>query len=151
LTLALTFPGGQLKTVTISATAGNANADLSPGSGVRWQILYGNIELSTSGDVQNRTFRVSIVDGSANVLLYMGYSSQNIPASTTGYLGFAGLDSASNRHITVGGWAGYPQFFSLDPHNLIIEGSDIMRIEIGNGHANDSFEGFIRVLAIGGA
>ena len=146
--MALTFPGGTLKTVEVTATAGNVVSDSTPGSGKRWKILYGNFVLTTSGDSANRTFRVQILSGS-DVLCNLGASSENIPASTTGTLDFGGLMNANNRNFTNGAYAGYPQFFSLDPESFIIEGSDILRITINNGVVGDSYEGFIRVLEFG--
>ena len=146
--MALTFPGGTLKTVEVTATAGNVVSDSTPGSGKRWKILYGNIVLTTDGTVVNRTFRVQILSG-GDVLSNLGASSENIPASTTGTLDFGGLFGANNRNFTNGAYAGYPQFFSLDPASFIIEGSDIFKITINNGVAGDSFEGFIRVLEFG--
>ncbi len=150
MSLSLTFPGGQLKTVAIGATAGNSDIDFSPGSLKRWRVLYGAISLTTDGTVANRTFRVKVYP-EFTYTFNVGTSSENIPASTTGSLTFGGLFSANNRNFTNGGFSGYPAFFALDPESMILEGSDVLRISIINGVAGDSFSGFIRVLEFGGA
>ena len=146
--ISLTFPGGTLKTVEVPATAGNANSDSSPGSRKRWKILMGSVSLTTDATAVNRTFRVKIYP-EGTFTLNVGTSSENIPGSTTASLVFGGFYNANNRNFTLGGFSGYPAFFSLDPNSMILEGSDVLRISIVNGVADDSFEGFIRVLEFG--
>ena len=139
--MALTFPGGYLKTVTVAATNGNEVTNKSPGTGKRWRILYGSITLVCDATVATRAIRTQLTDGS-NVLTEI-HQTPGITASQTRTLSYApgGYNSedisAANDYVTTLG-------------NLaIIEGDDQLRITIGSGVAGDSYSGRFRVQEFG--
>ncbi len=138
---ALTYPGGYLKTVTVSATAGNVVTDKSPGTGKRWVILYGQIQLVCDATIASRAIRTQLTDGSD--ILTEIHQTTSITASQTRTLNYApgGYNSedisAANDYVTSLGTM------------AIIEGDDQLRITIGSGVAGDSYSGRFRVLEFG--
>ncbi len=141
MSLVFNFPGGTLKTVEIPVTAGNDTEDLSPGAGVRWVVLYGRIQLKAVG-AGNRAIRVQVTDGTEILVEY--YQTGNITAGQTKVLNLAGWG------MNPGNLSGVNDFIQ-GIGMAILEGDDTFRIFIGGGIADDEFEGFIRVLEIGGA
>jgi hypothetical protein len=139
--LVFNFPGGILKTVEIPATAGNDTENLSPGSGVRWVVLYGRIQLEAVG-AGNRAIRVQLTDGT-DVLVEF-YQTGNITAGQTKVLNLAGWG------MNPGNLSGVNDFIQ-GIGMAILEGDDQFRVFIGGGIANDSYSGYLRVLEIGGA
>jgi len=136
------FLGGKLRILSISATAGNSSATLSPGSGKRWIILYGRIELSTSADTGDRYIFVEIDDGS-NSLLKLPRNSGAITASQTKSLEIAPYGfclNTGNQAPSVGHVG-----LALP---LIIEGSMRLKVSISGGFAEDSFTGKFVVLEV---
>ena len=138
---ALTYPGGYLKTITISATPGNEVSNKSPGTGKRWVILYGQIQLVCDATIASRAIRTQLTDGS-NVLTEI-HQTPAITASQTRTLSYApgGYNSedisAANDYVTSLGTM------------AIIEGDDQLRITIGSGVVGDSYLGRFRVLEFG--
>ena len=137
--MALTFPGGYLKTVTVAATNGDVNTNKSPGTGKRWKILYGSITLVCDATVANRVIRTQITDGT-NVLTRYLYSP-NITASQTKYMNYNSAREVDGSFSS--------QNSIQDLGNPIIEGADQFRIIIDGGVAGDSYSGYIRVLEFG--
>ena len=137
----LTFPGGNLKTLTISGTAGNEVTNLSPGNRKRWRILYGKIQLVCDNTVVSRAIRTQLTNGT-DVLTEI-HQTTSITADedkTLNYVpgGYNSEDlSAANDFITSLGTLG------------IIQGDDQLRIIIGSGVAGDSYSGYFRVLEFG--
>ncbi len=136
----LTFPGGNLKTLTISG-AGNEVTNLSPGNRKRWRILYGKIQIICDATIATRAIRTQLTNGT-DVLTEI-HQTPNITASQTRTLnyvpgGYNSEDlSAANDFITSLGTLG------------IIQGEDQLRIIIGSGVAGDSYSGYFRVLEFG--
>lgn len=137
--LAWTFPGGNLRTIEIAATAGNVVTNKSPGTEKRWVFLYGRIVLVNDATVANRNVGMDITDGT-NILCKLG-SSGNITAGQTKGVSWqpiatvvtAVMGDDNNIGITKG---------------TIIEGADQLRITVAAGVAGDSYSGFLRVLEI---
>ena len=67
MSIALTFPGGTLKTVTISATAGDQESKQTPGAYTRWVFLSTSITLVNGADIGNRYVNIKTTD-SVNTL-----------------------------------------------------------------------------------
>lgn len=140
MTLALTYPGGELKTITIAATAGNVVTNKSPGARKRWILQYGIVTLVTDATVANRVIKTEITDGT-NILTQF-QQTPNITASLTRALVYndmrndnADIPSGSICMVTIEG--------------KIIEGADQLRITVDAGVAGDSYSGYIRVLELG--
>ena len=139
--MALTFPGGNLLTVTIAATAGNVITDKTPGTGKRWVILYGRIVLVADGNTANRILTVRFVDSVPNTLtqwpaMTTATAGQTKSMSFNGVRIDQGLQAFDNDHLTIN-------------QNHIIEGSDLMRVGVTEGLVGDSYSGFIRVMEFG--
>lgn len=141
--LVVTAPGGTLKTLTISATAGNVVTNLSPGAGKRWVLMYGRLTLVADANAANRVITAQITDDT-NILLNLTKSIA-ITASQTHDASFArriGVISSS----AIGTAKGDESHHEL-PEGPI-EGSDQFRITITAGLAGDSYSGFFRVLEV---
>ena len=139
--MALTFPGGTLKTVEVTATAGNVNTDYTAGSRVRSIILGGNIELIADATVTNRVLKMFLLTSGSDVI-EESFQSDNITAGQTRQVIFsknaeeADSNPSQHAHINI-------------PNSWIIEGSEIFRLRINNGQAGDSYSGRFRVLEFG--
>jgi len=144
MTLVLSYPGGQLKTVTIAATAGNVVTGLSPGTRKRWKVLYGIFTLACDATVANRKVQFDVTDGT-NRILYLG-ESPTFTASQT-KTGIMAQREDSGTSFTVSDVIAAGELWI--PDDLIIEGDDEFQITISNGLAGDSYSGFIRVLELG--
>lgn len=136
------FPGGQEKTLVISATAGNVITSLTPTVGLRWQILRGRVTLVCDGTVANRNIRCFLLDGIGGNITEEHGLSPAIIASATGRLQWGEivtlLPAAGTPIIT------WPYLSTARPP--ILSGLDVMEISIGTGVAGDSYSGFIVVL-----
>lgn len=146
MTLALTYPGGELKTITIAATPGGTTTNKTPGARKRWIILYGKLYLDTDGTAANRRIVVNITDGT-NIILNLGRSSADVTANQ-----LSGLVFGSFAGVPVNwevGESGLDLRSVVPIDNLIIEGADEFRISIASGQAGDSYSGYIRVLELG--
>ena len=140
MSLALTYPGGQLKTITIAATAGNVVTDKTPGPRKRWVLLYGRVTLVLDATVADRYLDLQITDGT-NILDGGLRNNVAFTASQTRFVSFAnyqgaGLNQNINDHARF-------QFGG------ILEGADQLRVKVASGVAGDSYSGFIRVLELG--
>ena len=137
--IALTFPGGQIQTIEIGATAGNQNTDYTPGSLVRSIILGGNLTIICDGTVVNRVLKLFILTSSSDVI-EESFQSDNITAGQTRQVIFsknsqeADSNPAQHGHLNI-------------PDSWIIEGSEIFRIKINNGQSGDAYTGRFRVLS----
>ena len=145
MSLALSFPGGHLKTVEIPATAGNVVTTISPGVGVRWIIQYGEVNIDSDGNAGNRKFVIEITDGTDTVL-HLGDNDNAITANQKGVVII--MNPQGMQDWTMG-TPGFNVTSTLPISGLLLEGADELQIEINNGLAGDSYEGFIRVLALG--
>lgn len=135
----LTYPGGHLRTITISNTAGDAVDNQTPGTGKRWIILYGSIKYIASGDVANRVIRPTITDGS--VVLTRFLYSPVITASQTKYMNFNACREVDGSFSS--------QNSIQDLGQPIIEDADQFRITIDGGVAGDVYSGYLRVMELG--
>tara|TARA_Y100000310_G_scaffold76864_1_gene73333 strand:- start:203 stop:631 length:429 start_codon:yes stop_codon:yes gene_type:complete len=140
--MALTFPGGHLKTEEIAATNGNVNTDYTPGSGVRSIVLGGNLTIICDGTVVNRVLKMFILTSGGADTIEESYQSGNITAGQTRQVIFSKnaqeADSTPSQHAHLN-----------IPDSWIIEGDEIFRLKINNGQAGDSYSGRFRVLEFG--
>ena len=139
MSLAFTYPGGTLKTITIAATAGNVITNKSPGAGKRWVVLYGNVVLVTDATVADRRINSIITDGTNTLVLLP--TTNVIAASLTRTVDFF--------HGLVLSGAVLQGNFAWSAEGMILEGADQFRISITSGVAGDSYSGRMRVLEIG--
>lgn len=144
MTLALTFPGGKLRTITIPATAGNVVTNLTPGTRKRWIVLYGITKLDTDGTAADRYTRLEITDGT-NVLHNLMLQNAVI-ANQLGYI-FLGPGEIAGSATLGAALGNVNTYFSVKA--FIIEGTDTLRITVGGGVVGDSYSGYIRVLELG--
>ena len=140
--VALTEPHGELKTITIAATAGNVTTNKTPGTTKRWRVLYGRITLVNDATAANRNILPSVTDGTNVLCTFLG--SKNITAGQTSDMSISPLHSLASS--SGGGTVLQDGTHGDIPEPLIIEGSDQFRISINNGVAGDSYSGYIRVL-----
>lgn len=132
---------GQIKTITISATAGNVTTDETPGATKKWKILYAYFSLVTDATVADRTFNIYITDSSNNPLTGNVYSAAHV-ASTTKYYNISPWNISGTNFTVAGNSVTYGM------RELIISGTDKMRIGISNGVAGDSYSGRIKVIEL---
>jgi len=137
---AFTFPGGELKTITISATAGNATANKTPGANKRWVLLYARITLVCDATVVDRYINAQLTDGTNILAILMGITTA-VTASQTKSVSY-------QRGIAVGKGDAGTDHAHINMGDVILEGADQFRINITSGVAGDSFSGFLRVLEI---
>lgn len=135
---AFTFPGGELKTITFAATAGNVVTNKTPGAGVRWIVLYGRFTLVADANAANRYLNAQLTDGT-NVLCTLIGLNAAITAGQTksvsyqkGIAAAKGDAGTDHGHICIG--------------DVILEGADQFRMTITDGQAGDSYSGYLRVL-----
>lgn len=145
MSLVLSYPGGQLKTITIAATAGNVTTAKTPGAFKRWVILYGTLFLDTDANPGNRRFNLRIEDPT-NVLSYLGAMDTPVVGNETGAVDFGIISDVSNW---IGGRPAVDSASFFSVKNAIIEGADELVIDVTNGLAGDSYSGFFRVLELG--
>ena len=141
--MSLTFPGGTLKTVTISATAGDQTSAQTPGAGVRWVFLSTSITLVAGADVGNRYVNIKTTD-SVNTLDRGIRSDPGITAGQTKVVDIVkelGNDDMGMSELAL----------SRMQYSAIVEGTDEIVFSIQGGFAGDSYSGFMRVLEFGGA
>lgn len=135
---------GTLVTETVSATAGNDDTDLTPGSDVRWRLLYGFMTLTTTGDAGSRQIILKITDGSGNTLALLGGTTA-ISASKTGSLTLAGVGQTND--FTPGLTDSPDTYAQIDPGSVILEGADTFQISVTSGLAGDQYSGRFRFMA----
>ena len=135
---------GTLVTERVSATAGNVDTDLTPGSDVRWRLLYGFMQITTDATAATRQISLKITDGS-NTLAILG-GTASISASKTGSLTLAGVGGLTND-FTPGLTSSPDSYGQVDPNSLIIEGDDTFNISVSSGQAGDSYNGRFRFMA----
>ena len=145
MSIALTFPGGTLKTVTISATAGDQESKQSPGANTysRWVFLSASITLVAGADVGNRYVNIKTTD-SVNTLDRGIRSDPGITAGQTKVVDIVkelGNDDMGMSELAL----------SRMQYSAIVEGTDEIVFSIQGGFAGDSYSGFMRVLEFGGA
>ncbi len=139
--MTLTFPGGHLRTVEISATDGDQTSAKSPGHGVRWEFLSASITVVASSDVGNRYVNIKTTDGT-NTLDRGLRSNPGITASQTKIVDI--VRSLGNDDMGVASLA-----LARMQYASIIEGTDEIVFSLQSGFADDSYSGFMRVLEFG--
>ncbi len=143
MSIALTFPGGNLRTVTIPNTAGDQESKQSPGSYRRWVFLSASITLVAGGDIGNRYVNIKTTD-SVNTLDRGIRSDPGITAGQTKVVDIVkelGNDDMGMSELAL----------SRMQYASIVEGTDEIVFSIQGGFAGDSYSGFMRVLEYGGA
>lgn len=139
--MALTFPGGTLKTVEISATDGDQTSAQSPGAGVRWVFLSASITVVASSDVGNRYVNIKTTDGT-NTLDRGLRSNPGITASQTKIVDI--VRNLGNDDMGVASLA-----LARMQYASIVEGTDEIVFSLQSGFSDDSYSGFMRVLEFG--
>lgn len=133
-----TFPGGRLRHIAVPATAGNVATNQTPGSGKRWKVLSFRFTLVADVTVANRYLNVCMYSGTE--ILGTSYNSVVCVASATkrlsGIGGFAPTGAGMSEDAVV--W--------MDPESWILEGTDILKINVAAGVAGDSYSGVFTVL-----
>jgi len=141
--IALTFPGGKLHTLTIAATAGNVQTNLTPGVRKRWVILSGKITIVCNGNPSNR---LVIIGKQTTAGIALDPAPFNDTAFTAGQTRSIAFDSM----FPGGEWKDEDfNASSAVPFGGILEGTDRINIQISGGLAGDSYSGIIRVLELG--
>ena len=146
MSLALTYPGGKLLSVTIAATAGNVTTNKTPGSGKRWKLLSGTITLVADGNAANRRIQLFVTDGT-DVIGYLGQSDADITATQTSTIDIQPFSTPVNWDLgRVGVTLRSALVISGDQ---FLEGADQFRVSIAAGLAGDSYSGTLRVMELG--
>lgn len=135
------FLGGRVRTLTISNTAGNVVTDLSPGTGKRWIVLRGRIQLSTDATSVNRYVALDIKHGADSMTGWAGSAAVGASVSNAG-IGISMANSQGQNGTT----RGYGEIVVGFP--CIIDGDDKLRISITNGQSGDSYVGWVQVLEV---
>jgi len=140
MSLALTFPGGKLLTITVAATAGNVVTNKTPGTRKRWVLLYGRITVVCDGNASDRRMDFLLTDGTnildGGVRNNTAWTAGQTRSASFNRWGGTGIDQSTNDHARYV-WSG------------IIEGADQLRLSLNGGLAGDSYSGYIRVLELG--
>ena len=133
------FPGGKRRIIKIAATAGNVITNLSPGSGKRWLVLFGDLTLVCDATVATRYMQLSTTDGTNLTQSFPGLApvaseTKNISYNQT-VEHLTAVAVTADAHVAIG-------------NNIILEGADQLRITINAGVAGDSYSGFFVVLEV---
>lgn len=124
----------QLKQITIPATAGNVAAEVEVPDNMTYELLWGQISLTTDATVADRRVLMALVDPDSNVVFDI-HAGASVPASSTNF-----------HHDFMKGIFRETAFISDSiqvpiPFDAILPSGWLMRISIINGVAGDSFEG----------
>jgi len=133
------FLGGRIRKLTISNTAGNVATALSPGQGKRWLVLRGNIHISTDATTADRSLNIYVTDGT-NITCYYPKNNTPVTASQTADISFANYGNGVDVTRQARGHIGIP--------NILLEGSDELKLVIANGQAGDTYNGYVVVLEV---
>ena len=140
--MALTFPGGNLKTLTISATDGDQSNAQSPGSlRKRWVFLSASITVVASSDIGNRYVNIKTTDGT-NTLDRGIRSNPGITKDQTKIVDI--VRNLGNDDMGVASLA-----LARMQYSAIVQGTDEIVFSLQSGFAGDSYSGFMRVLEFG--
>lgn len=136
---------GEIKTITISATAGNVTSSKSPGASKKWKILYGRIVLVNDATVANRNLNVTLYNTGGTKIGYDAYAT-NLAASATGYYVIHGIHGTAQGNANTTSWA--TADFYLSGGDCIISGTDKIQFSVANGVAGDSYSGTLHVIEL---
>lgn len=115
-----------------AATAGNVNRDFSFSGINPWQILYGQVVLTTDATVANRRVKLQVLDESSN-LVFDVHSGATVPASQT--LQHHEFMQGIYRETSFVGSALQVPI----GHQMLLTNEWTLRITIENGQAGDSY------------
>ena len=122
-----------IKHEAITATAGNANADITAPDDIMYKVLYGQIVLVTDATVANRRVLIQVIDASSNVIFDVHAGAVQAASLTYHYEAMQGV----YRETSVAGLAlQFPM-----PKDFIIPEGYSLRIDVENGVAGDSYTG----------
>lgn len=138
----MNWEDGQIKAVTIAATAGTANADKSPGAYKKWKIIAGAITLVNDATVANRNLILATYNETPTLDGQIYFTMPNLAASATGYY-YIKRSATCDTGSTNGGTA-----YIVIPDGLIINKTGFLRISVGTGKAGDSFSGVLTVIEL---
>lgn len=144
MSLSLTYPGGKLRTLSGAAIAGNIETALSPGTGKRWIVQYGKVNLDTDATVADRRIFLKLDDGTDN-LCNIGFTNAII-ANKIGELSITPARFTSAFIIQAFGVDVGESVYLKD---TILEGDDELQINIIFGVAGDAYLYEVRVLELG--
>jgi len=135
-----TFPGGAVRHIVISATAGNVVTDLSPGAGKRWMLLGFRLTLVANATVVTRNQRIFRIDAVGNILDSPRWGGNTVASATTI------LASTSMLAPAGGSFGSDTAIFGVHPVVDMIGPTDIFRTSVLAGVAGDSYSGVVTVL-----
>lgn len=127
------------KVETISATAGNVNADITVPANKKYNFSFGCITLVADANAANRYILLRILDADGNIVYRSLGNTTAITAGQTKRTTYAidgfhvggAVIAIDNEHA----------FLPIGP--VVLYPGEIMRIFIGNGLVGDSFSGFL--------
>ena len=133
---------GEVKTITIAATAGNVATTKTPGAGKKWKLLYGRILLTCDATVTNRYIQINITTTGHGAVLAAVSGTTAITASQSkdfGYLPILPINSTVPCPISN---------FSQAPLDFIVSGTDEIYTIISGGVVGDSYSGYLKVIEL---
>lgn len=134
---------GQVKTITVAATAGNATIEISPGTGKKWWFMYGRITVVTDATVADRKMNMQVQNAAGTQIYYKACA--NTTAQTA---------SLTRQYTYAESTGGSAAVASVDlaiipiPNPFIISETDEISFSVSAGVAGDSYSGFIKVTEL---
>jgi hypothetical protein len=115
-----------------AAAAGNANTDFTPNTGKWMRVILGHVLLTTDGTVASRRVKMSVLDGSGNVLTD-AHAGATVAASQT-----------DQHHAFMQGIYRETSFIDADIQipiamECLVPPDGTLRIQTENGVAGDSY------------
>lgn len=141
----MNWEDGLIKTGTIAATAGNVATNLTPNAGKKWKINYVSIHCTTSGDAANRYIKFEITNSGGTQLFNLTVGAVLV-ASKVGAFDIV-PNTTKSPNVSIGDPAhDTNDWICVD--NLIISGTDRLKISIQNGVAADSYSGYYQYIEL---
>lgn len=138
----MNWEDGQIKTITVTAFAGNSHSHKGPGAGRKWKVLSMMITLVCDATVANRYIRWALQTTAGVSLGPQGQSNTAVTASQTKLLSLGPNDlsyeqtvAASNSHQVIA-------------NGMIVGASNEIYLDINGGVAGDSASGYIDVIEL---
>lgn len=141
--VALEFPGGTVKVITIAATAGNVAVNESPGALKTWVLESIRLTVVCDATVVNRRFQISLqnVGGTVTYASVLNHADAITASQTIIVEGLLNTPSIDTKDSSAN--------FSLGIPRIILVGTERLNIALGGGVAGDSYSGTMRVRELG--
>jgi hypothetical protein len=139
--MSLTFPGGTIKDVQISETAGNEVTSITPGTAT-YVLQSVRIECTTNDTVANR-YPNLYLDNNAGSRIWSSYYVGPIIAEQSGIT--VGFYSDTSPLLASNGIA---DNFNVPVPQILIKENDVFQVNMG-GQAGDTYEGVARFRSFG--